>query len=132
MGHRVKDVRRRIAARRRRRYSAGGERQLSKSAAGLYAGNDEENMIFEHDSKGGIHPLWNREVFFLKLLLSAVLVLVTAIAFKSPSAAFDSTRSTIKKAMGQEFQFAAVSEWYEDQFGKPLALLPAKVQESDK
>jgi stage IV sporulation protein FA len=30
--------------------------------------------------------------------------------------------------MEKEFQFAAVSSWYEERFGKPLALLPVKEQ----
>ncbi len=28
------------------------------------------------------------------------------------------------KAMDNDFKFAVVSKWYEDKFGKPLALLP--------
>ncbi len=79
---------------------------------------------YEGTSPEGEHPLFKKEVFFFKLLASACLVLVTAILFKNPSAAFEPAKNFVAKTMETDFQFAAVSEWYEEQFGEPLALVP--------
>lgn len=80
------------------------------------------------NSEGG-HPLFKKEVFFFKILASILLFLLTAIIFRSPSSALDPVRAFVASSMDKEFQFAAVSEWYEDQFGKPLALLPFTEEE---
>ncbi|CAM3940270.1 M23 family metallopeptidase [Mesobacillus thioparans] len=74
----------------------------------------------------GGHPLFKKEVFLFKVLASACLVLIVAIIYRSPSEKAVSIQQYVKHTMEQEFQFAAVSDWYENQFGKPLALLPAK------
>lgn len=79
----------------------------------------------------GNHPLFKKEVFLFKVLASACLVLIVAILFRSPSDEADKVQHYIKQTMGQEFQFAAVSDWYVRQFGKPLALLPAKNPNED-
>jgi stage IV sporulation protein FA len=63
-------------------------------------------------------------VFLFKLLASACLFLVIAILFRNHTATLDSTRNVVKKTMETEFQFATVSNWYENKFGKPLALFP--------
>lgn len=72
------------------------------------------------------HPLFNREIFLFKILASACLVLIVAIAFKNQSQQLEPVRSTVTKVMEKEFQFAMVADWYEDTFGKPLALFPEK------
>lgn len=60
----------------------------------------------------------------LKILGTSVLVLCTAILFQNQVPGFDKARFYVKQTMSEELQFAAISTWYEDQFGKPLALLP--------
>lgn len=70
------------------------------------------------------HPLFKKEVFIFKILASACLVLIVAILLRSPSEKAENAQNFIKHTMEREFQFAAVSGWYEKQFGKPLALLP--------
>ncbi|WP_335869207.1 M23 family metallopeptidase [Bacillus sp. 2205SS5-2] len=70
------------------------------------------------------HPLFNKETFLLKLLLSAVMVLSVGILYKNSSPALEEARSYVQSTMGNEFQFAAVSAWYEEQFGKPLSFIP--------
>ena len=44
--------------------------------------------------------------------------------FRENTATFAPARDFVMKTMDQDFKFATVSKWYEDQFGKPLALLP--------
>lgn len=70
------------------------------------------------------HPLFRKEVFFFKVMASACLFLGIAIMFRSHSPALDSAKNIVKQEMNTEFQFAAVTNWYEKEFGKPLALLP--------
>jgi stage IV sporulation protein FA len=123
---RSEEIRRRIA-KRRKSMNKSGTSQKSKH----YLTGDDEKYGFNHlisyeDSGGGeeTHPLFKKEIFLFKFLASACLVLVVAILFRNHSDGLDPTRSLVKKAMDKEFQFASVSNWYEDNFGKPLALLP--------
>lgn len=121
MSHRVNKIRKRIAKRRREK-NRGVERpnEYMHDIPAFFS--DEEQNIYE--PKTTIHPLWRKEVFMLKVLSSIALVLVVGVLFQSPSPAFDDARSIVKNAMGKEFQFAAVANWYEGQFGKPLVLFP--------
>jgi stage IV sporulation protein FA len=75
------------------------------------------------------HPLFSKEAFIFKLLASAVLVLLVAIMFRNDTPGLDPARSFVTKSMNEEFKFAAVSDWYEGTFGKPLALFPEKTEE---
>ena len=97
---------------------------------------DEEKYGFNHIPSSGSgpeddgHPLFKKEVFLFKILASVCLFLVIAILFRNHTASLDPARAFITKSMDQDFKFATVSKWYEDKFGKPLALLP--FSESDK
>lgn len=122
------DIRRRIAKRKRDRER---QEQIQKPEHLLPLPEEEDqhglNQYISFDSGSNeeeVHPLFRKEVFFFKILASACLFLVIAILFRNHSASFDPARSVVKKAMGTEFQFAAVTDWYEQKFGKPLALLP--------
>ncbi|WP_035431526.1 M23 family metallopeptidase [Bacillus sp. UNC322MFChir4.1] len=82
-----------------------------------------------------IHPLFRKEIFLFKLLLSAILVLVVAILFKNSTNSFEEPRTVVKQVMKEEFQFATVSKWYESKFGKPLSFLPSsekKIAQKEK
>ncbi len=67
-----------------------------------------------------MHPLFRKEVFFFKVLLSAILVLSVAILYKNAPSSFNGAKAVTEKVMKEEFQFATVAKWYEKQFGKPL------------
>ena len=67
----------------------------------------------------------------LKVMLSVILFLVVAILFKHPSDQLADVRHFVIDSFEREFQFAVVSNWYEQQFGKPLALFPVNEQESN-
>jgi stage IV sporulation protein FA len=64
-------------------------------------------------------------------LASACLVLIVAILFRSEAEKAQPVKTFVKTTMETEFQFAAVSDWYEKQFGKPLALLPVNKAEKN-
>ncbi|WP_044894641.1 M23 family metallopeptidase [Bacillus alveayuensis] len=126
MGNRADEIRKRIARRKRQRH-------MPRQAFFEFA--DEEKygghsiITYNGYSDKDSHPLFRKEVFLFKTFLSVCLVLIIAILFKNSSSHLEPIRSFVKSSMEQEFQFAAVSEWYEQQFGKPLALLPKEKQQ---
>ncbi|MBS4222572.1 M23 family metallopeptidase [Lederbergia citrea] len=129
MSRRANDIRKQIAKRRKLNYSSR-ENSFFQEPAVFRDEDGIEKSVYESVPDESIHPLWNRNLFLLKILCSAALVLLVAIIFKSPSPAFEQVRSSVKASMEKEFQFAAVSNWYEGKFGKPLALLPEKNTEN--
>ncbi|AZB43786.1 M23 family metallopeptidase [Bacillus sp. FJAT-42376] len=78
------------------------------------------------------HPLIRPDVFLLKLFLSATLVLGMAVVFKEQSPKLDAIRTAAKASLEHEFQFAAVSSWYQKQFGHPLALFQTDMLSAGK
>jgi stage IV sporulation protein FA len=119
------EIRKRIEKRKREKGSPkkGPERSIT------WPGEDEKygfNQFssYEPGQDDVVHPLFKKEVFIFKILASAVLFLVIAIMFRENTATFAPAKEFVMKTMEQDFKFATVSKWYEDQFGKPLALLP--------
>ena len=119
------EIRRRIAKRKKEQGSPTNtpDRQM------VWPGDDEKygfNQItppgIERGEEG--HPLFKKEVFFFKILASVLLFLTVAILFRNHTATFEPVRDFVTKQMDKDFKFATVSNWYEDKFGKPLALLP--------
>jgi stage IV sporulation protein FA len=130
MNKRAREIRKRIEKRKRQRSLP---RPLSYQP--LADVTDEERygqttVTYDRYITGEPHPLFKKEVFLFKTFLSACLVLIAAIAFKHSASPLEPVRSFVKQAMEQEFQFAAVSQWYEKQFGEPLALFPEKKRET--
>lgn len=87
------------------------------------------DFSFDHD-ENSFHPLFRKDLFLLKILGAAVLFLAVAIVVKKDSSTFTSMEVSIRQAMDKEFNFAFVSEWYEDQFGTPLAFLPSTQEDN--
>ncbi|WP_027409455.1 M23 family metallopeptidase [Anoxybacteroides tepidamans] len=132
MNKRAKEIRKRIEKRKRQRSI-----QSTLSYQPLADLTDEERygqpvITYDRYAADDKHPLFRKEVFLLKTLLSACLVLLSAVAFRNPSETLAPVRTFVKHTMEQEFQFAAVSKWYEKQFGEPLALFPEKKTETAK
>lgn len=125
MRPRADDVKKRIAKRKRER-----EKLANKLEANLIWVEDEEKHGFERIStfEGGpsedAHPLFRKEIFLFKALVSACLVLIVAIVFRYETNTLSPIKGFVTKSMEQSFQFAAIADWYEEAFGKPLALLP--------
>ncbi|MGE6629074.1 peptidoglycan DD-metalloendopeptidase family protein [Bacillus sp. NPDC077027] len=72
------------------------------------------------------HPLFNPNTFVLKCLLSASIVLITAITFKGQAGPFQQLKPVMNQTFKQDFQFATVNHWFEKTIGNPLAFLPEK------
>ncbi|PWA10713.1 peptidase M23 [Pueribacillus theae] len=92
--------------------------------------NHSINTLNEETER--IHPLFSKETFLLKCLLSVTLFFAVAILFKQPEGKFDKIRQAIVYSFEHDFQFAMVGNWYEEQFGKPLALLPESLTKNEK
>ncbi|HZG60687.1 MAG TPA: M23 family metallopeptidase [Anoxybacillus sp.] len=132
MGNRADEIRKRIARRKRQRqihYQQPRQAFFELADEEKYGGHSV--ITYDSYSNKDSHPLLRKEIFLLKTFLSVCLVLITAILFKNSSSHLEPIRSFVKSTMEQEFQFAAVSEWYEQQFGKPLALLPTENEQEN-
>ncbi|MEK3890582.1 M23 family metallopeptidase [Bacillus sp. FSL K6-3431] len=128
MNQRANEIRKRLAS-RRRQYPLNKDNKIPEKPIIYDHDIDEEQSVFQSEPGTSFHPLWNKEVFFMKILGSALLVLIVAIVYQSPSSFFENARSRVEIVMEKEFQFAAVGKWYEERFGKPLALLPVGTQD---
>ncbi|MBO1514771.1 M23 family metallopeptidase [Metabacillus bambusae] len=135
MSHRADEVRKRIAKRKRERGLS--ETSETSKPTSLFLSDEERYGVYSPptyeggpNKDNGDHPLFRTEVFMFKVLFSAIIVLVTAIVFKNSAPIFQDVKSTITYSLEEEFQFAAVSSWYRDRFGEPLALFETKTEES--
>lgn len=132
MSTRRDDIRRRLAKRKKEK-----EKLSNRKDRGAVWAADEERYGFDKlpvydvpSEEEDSHPLFSKETIMFKVLAAACLFLIVAIMFKNESSAWSGARDFVNTAMEEDFQFAAVSEWYEDQFGKPLAFLPVKEEKN--
>lgn len=125
MDKRVRDIRKRIE--RRKRETSRSSRSFDLTDEERYGQPVVTYDRYVTDEK---LPLFRQERLLLKTFFAACLVLIAAIAFKNPSETLQPIRSFVKQTMTQEFQFAAVSKWYEQQFGEPLAIFPTEKKKS--
>ncbi|QDI91026.1 M23 family metallopeptidase [Salicibibacter halophilus] len=65
-----------------------------------------------------------KQRFFIQWLGALAIFLLTAMIVQTNVPLSADTRQAALNLYENEFQFAAVSNWYEDQFGRPLALFP--------
>ncbi|MFZ3588321.1 peptidoglycan DD-metalloendopeptidase family protein [Bacillus sp. DJP31] len=135
MSQRADEIRKRIANRQRekKQYSSHQSPRSENPVPNYFARDEERHGVAPFDSyEGGLntnsHPLFKKEWLMFKILGAACLLLVVAIMYKDGSARLEPAREFVTKTMENDFQFAAVTTWYEGQFGKPLALLPVSLQ----
>lgn len=125
MDQRRKELQARIARRRKLEQKKEGPRPdivpvpLAEKDGHMY-----ESPSFTPSEPEGGHPLFKKELFLFKVMASVCLFLAIAVMYKHPSVKLDPARSFVSKTMEQEFQFASVTAWYEETFGRPLAFLP--------
>ena len=136
MNRRAEEIKKRIAERKKRQ----GANQSSHPFSSYSILSDEERYGAEHmpvveysqpsyEQRSSHTRFFQTEWLVFKFLASVCLVLVVGILFKNSSPSFDEARQYVKQTMETEFQFAAVSNWYEETFGQPLALLPVETNE---
>ncbi|RFU65861.1 M23 family metallopeptidase [Peribacillus glennii] len=128
MKDRRKEIQDRIAKRRKMNNKRMNDSWMNIETEDRYG---FESTAYEGTSEKD-HPLFKKEFFYFKALAALCLFLLIAVMFKHPSAKLDDARSFVQDAMNQEFQFASVSSWYEDKFGKPIAFLPEDTKSGAK
>ncbi|TMW71567.1 M23 family metallopeptidase [Alteribacter natronophilus] len=140
MDHRVDKIKKLMEAKRRKRQPGrvreGEKRRDRATVPWVQTSHDEardETDFYRPqprrvDEDGKPEPFIKKERIMFQLLASICLVLVTAIIFSLPSGQFDQARQFMYNSFNQEFEFTAVADWYEGQFGRPLALLPAGME----
>lgn len=123
----IKEIRKRIEKRKRQQnqWERDGKNISSKFES-------KTSVFFDQESENEVHPLFRRDIFVFKILLSAILVLIVGLSYSKEGIVFEKTRQAVSVVMEKEFQFATVSKWYEDQFGESFALLPSVLTGKDK
>lgn len=86
---------------------------------------DQSRELYKPETKGEL--FFRRDTFLMQILASICLFLVISILFQTSAASLDGTRQYIRTAFHEEFQFDQVALWYEDMFGRPLALVPPQL-----
>ncbi|WP_243386175.1 M23 family metallopeptidase [Bacillus kexueae] len=135
MNRRKEEIKERIAKRKKERAQQSHGAPLNEVKRSTYL--DDDHVIYppsytNQNKDREFHPLFRPEMFMMKLLVAACLVLIVAIIHKNDQAPFQQARETVQQMMETEFQFAAVSKWYEEQFGSPIALLEPMTSDSQK
>ncbi|GAE27682.1 stage IV sporulation protein FA [Halalkalibacter wakoensis JCM 9140] len=64
------------------------------------------------------------DYFLFRLMAAVCIFLMTAILFQSTVPQAEGAKRLVQQTYEQEIEFAAIANWYENQFGRPLALLP--------
>lgn len=98
-----------------------------------HLGHDEERegALYSYEpgsaapfQKSKTKPFFNKDTFIMQLLASVCFFLVVGVLMQTSSQALDGARQFVRHSFQQEFQFDRVAVWYEDLFGRPLALVP--------
>lgn len=130
MANRVDRLRSEIEA-RRQKINSSNVRKKIRSQPQYYPSHDEfrnePDYYFPSNQKEIDEPeekFFRKDILILKLFAAICLFLIVGILFKTQAPQFEGARQFVKTSFEEEFQFATVAHWYENQFGKPLALLP--------
>ncbi|OIJ10557.1 peptidase M23 [Anaerobacillus alkalilacustris] len=129
MANRIDKLRREIEARRKKINSSIDRKERSQPQyyPSHSESRDDSDFYFAGDSNEtgqSEEKFFRKEIFVLQVLAAICLFLVVGILFKTQSPQFEGARQFVKTSFEEEFQFTVVADWYENQFGKPLALLP--------
>ncbi|MCY7975311.1 stage IV sporulation protein SpoIVFA [Bacillus inaquosorum] len=133
MSHRADEIRKRLEKRRKqlsgsKRFSTQTVSEKQKPPSWVMVTDQEKHgtlPVYEDNIStfNGKHPLVKTDSIILKCLLSACLVLVSAIAYKTNIGPVSQIKPIVAKTFEIEFQFASASHWFETKFGNPLAFL---------
>lgn len=67
-----------------------------------------------------------------KTMLAGIIFFGTALMFRMDVGWMSKPKTFVESALTEEFQFAAVNDWYQDKFGAPLAFLPLNDKNDEK
>ncbi|MBU8905027.1 M23 family metallopeptidase [Desertibacillus haloalkaliphilus] len=129
MSKRVDKIRKKVV--QRRREVEGKVQQKERSAPQIFDRHDEARdepdfYLYQDEKKGGPpQEKWmQKDLFLFRLMAAVCLFLIVAILFKTGNPQLEGARQFVQHSYEHELQFAQISNWYENQFGRPMALLP--------
>ncbi|SER92695.1 M23 family metallopeptidase [Salipaludibacillus aurantiacus] len=142
MNHKVTKLKRKMEAKRRQRNirkvtEQTGERLRGDGPTywGMKHDEEREDTFYPIEAGKGLpqdksspEPFFRKDTFMMQILASICLFLIVAIILQSNSPALEGPRNYIYTSFQEEFQFDRAAAWYEDLFGRPLALLPDQME----
>lgn len=127
MSKKLDKIRKKIESRRREIHGKGYKRE--RSAPMLFNRHDEAReepdfYLYQEREETEKGKWLEKDWFIMRTLIAITVFFVVAIVFNSGLSQLEGARQFVKNSYEQEIQFTAVADWYENQFGRPLALLP--------
>lgn len=128
----VKDIRRSIADRKKKR-GVGGEKKSTSTPIVPSVQEEEKHgyFPFSESDRGSNANAQFLTAFLFKSVIAGVLFFSVAILYRLDVGYLDRPKEWVDQAVTEEFQFAAVNQWYMEKFGEPLAFLPQSPGEED-
>ncbi len=139
MKNRVEKIRRKLDAKRKKRiYSSHQDRIKHRARSDDYPyvsmrhDEEREDTLFTYDSnrplgKGRSEPFFRKDLFMMQILASICLFFLIGILFQTQSPSLAGVKNYVQQSFQEDFQFGAVATWYEESFGRPLALFPPQL-----
>ncbi|WP_082676371.1 M23 family metallopeptidase [Shouchella shacheensis] len=124
MPNHKENLRKQLADRRRKHRMSSSKPQLKPGRAASM----NEKEIEPREAKKPVKI----NTFVLQVLTAGCLFFSIGLVYKSDLASLRPVQAFVDRSFEEHFQFAAVSEWYERQFGNPLALLPTNTEETEE
>ncbi|WP_416151348.1 peptidoglycan DD-metalloendopeptidase family protein [Salipaludibacillus sp. HK11] len=142
MADRISKLKKQIEAKRRRRnIQKTPERPRERLRSdgypmwGIKHDEEREETVYSFDSSKGLpapkrkpEPFFRKDIFMMQTLASICLFLIMAIVLQSSTGVLEQPRNYIRSVFETEFEFDRVALWYEDLFGRPLALVPTQME----
>jgi stage IV sporulation protein FA len=142
MNDRVAKLKRKMDARRRKRQdkkrpnkSVQRMRSEGQSLWDMKHDEEREDTIYSFDTvkdkslqKPNTEPYFNRDTFIMQLLAGICFFLIIGILMQTSTPALDQVRHFVERQFKEEFEFDRVALWYEDLFGRPVALFPSQME----
>lgn len=120
------DQRRREIHNRIRKMKKAQEQQGDHGESQPYTSSYPPSYAGSEDVK---YPLFRKDLFLLKVLGAVLLFVGVALMYKYPTVRLEPARKAVASSFEKELQFAYITDWYEDTFGKPIAFLPSDREE---
>ncbi|UCZ52084.1 M23 family metallopeptidase [Bacillus shivajii] len=139
MKNRVERLKRKMDAKRKKRvYSSHQDRVKHKARSNdyMYYGvrhdEEREETLFPYEARRPIaqeksQPFFRKDMFMMQVLASVCLFFIIGILFQTQAPALAGVKNFVHQSFQEDFQFGAVANWYEDAFGRPLALFPPQL-----
>lgn len=135
MEDRAKEIRKRHEQRKKHQHRSGDSKGKPVTYQEVSDREDHLTVIpsYVKDKRPpNGHHLARKQWTVFRLMLAIVLFLAVGVMFKSHAPVLDGARGFVDDTFDHEFQFAKIGDWYEQQFGEPLALFPKSKDTHDQ